>query len=237
MPGLKLSGLIVPQACWNLLKIATCSIKTQAPFKRPVFDAVVSEQSACTFSSKHQSTSVWYTALACSRPVPLVNAGTPSSCSRSFTEAIIGSLSSKPFPVKFRRSFRSTRSLRFFMRERRIDDRFTISSLTLLPKASAVAMKRCTAFRSLILHLSNTIASFSETKSSYPLVGLKYLLVGPGIFVCTNASLSTSTSSSELLDDRSSTTKNLLEASNSLQARSFLLFVACFRSSMDFTFL
>ena len=93
-------------ACkYTISRSNSCSSKTQAPFKRPVFDAVVSEQSACTFSSKHQSTSVWYTALACSRPVPLFNGGTPRSCSRPFTDAIIGSLSTKPFPVKFGRSF------------------------------------------------------------------------------------------------------------------------------------
>jgi len=43
-----------------------CSSKTQALFKWPVFDVVVSEQSACTFSFKHQSTSIRYIVLACS---------------------------------------------------------------------------------------------------------------------------------------------------------------------------
>ncbi|GBN84898.1 hypothetical protein AVEN_28524-2-1, partial [Araneus ventricosus] len=67
-----------------------CSRSAQAPLKRPVFEAVVSQQRIWTLSSRFQSEIAFQTACACSLPVELSSLGTAVSCFLSPYEITIG---------------------------------------------------------------------------------------------------------------------------------------------------
>ena len=79
-----------------------CSNSMQAPFKRPVLDAVVSLHIICTWSSRFQSSSASKTALAWAFPEELSSFGTARSSSfssndiRTGSRSSLGLLTSKP---------------------------------------------------------------------------------------------------------------------------------------------
>jgi len=72
-----------------------------------VFDDVVSQHHAYTCSVIHQSSSVWYTALAWWSPVEVFNVCTPNGCLRPLKEATTGNLFTFVLPVNAGRSFPS----------------------------------------------------------------------------------------------------------------------------------
>lgn len=87
------------QAKYRMSRLSLCSERTQAPFKHPVLDAVVSNTNAYTVLISDQSSSVSYTADEILYPVPAESSGTPRSCSVFGVVAKIGSLSTFVLPV------------------------------------------------------------------------------------------------------------------------------------------
>ena len=91
----------------NSYFLRDCSILMHVPFKRPVFELVVSQHIACTYESICQSFNASTTTLAWEIPVPAVSLATVKSWEISLPDTRTGRRFSFCLPVNFGINFPS----------------------------------------------------------------------------------------------------------------------------------